>query len=169
MLPARAARRFGAREALIFEGRRWSFEEFDRDVDRAARGFLAAGVAPGEKLSLWLPDRPTWLHAFFGALKIGAVVLPLNTRLRTHDLEYAPNASDSTTLLLAERADPIDFLGMAFELEPGIRDGPLVPYPNRRCPALRRVIVDESAGAAGAPGGRIPDDCERKGPAFPAS
>lgn len=43
-LPSRAARRFGTREALVFEGRRWTFEDFDRDVDRAARGLLAAGV-----------------------------------------------------------------------------------------------------------------------------
>ena len=39
-LPSRAARRYGSREALVFEGRRWTFEEFDRDVDRAARGLL---------------------------------------------------------------------------------------------------------------------------------
>ena len=100
-LPSRAARCFGSREALVFEGRRWTFEEFDRDVDRSARGLLAAGVMPGEKLALWLPNRPAWLHAFFGALKIGAVVLPLNVRLRTHDLAYALAASDSSTLMRA--------------------------------------------------------------------
>ena len=151
-LPSRAARRFGAREALVFEGRRWTFEEFDRDVDRAARGLLAAGVVPGEKLALWLPNRPIWLHAFFGALKIGAVVLPLNIRLRTHDLEYALAASDASTLLLAERAGPVDFLAMALELAPELREGVLGSNPSRRCPLLRRVIVDGSPDAAEAPG-----------------
>ena len=151
-LPTRAARRFGAREALVFEGRRWTFEEFDRDVDRAARGLLAAGVEPGEKLALWLPNRPVWLHAFFGALKIGAVVLPLNTRLRTHDLEYALAASDASTLVLVDRAGPVEFLAIALQLAPELREGNLAATPNRRCPLLRRVIVDGSPNAAEASG-----------------
>ena len=151
-LPARAAQRFGTREALVHEGRRWTFEEFDRDVDRAARGLLAAGVAPGEKLSLWFPNRPAWLHVFFGALKIGAVVLPLNIRLRTHDLAYAVGASDTSTLVLADRAGPVEFLEMALELAPELREGPLDTHPSRRCPLLRRVIVDGGAQGAGALG-----------------
>ena len=155
-LPARAARRFGAREALVFEGRRWTFEEFDRDVDRAARGLLVAGVEPGEKLALWLPNRPAWLHAFFGALRIGAVVLPLNIRLRAHDLEYALGASDASTLVLADRAGPADFLETVLEIEPGLRDGSLEDASaERRCPLLRRVIVDgrpDTTDATGLPG-----------------
>ena len=151
-LPSRAARRFGSREALAFEGGRWTFEEFDRDVDRAARGLLAAGVVPGEKIALWFPNRPVWLHAFFGALKIGAVVLPLNIRLRTQDLAYALAASDSSTLVLADRAGPVDFLEMALELALGPCEGDPDSKPDRRCPLLRRVIVDGSVDAAAAPG-----------------
>ena len=168
-LPSRAARRFAAREALVFEGRRWTFEAFDRDVDRAARGLLAAGVTPGEKLALWLPNRPAWLHAFFGALKIGAVVLPLNIRLRTRDLEYALAASDSSTLVLADRSGPIDFLEMALELEPGLRAGPLEARPDRRCPLLRRVIVDGAARASEAPGILSWDELLERGEEVPAS
>ena len=48
-LPERAARRWGAREALYFKGRRWSFAELSRGVDRLARGLLALGVRPGER------------------------------------------------------------------------------------------------------------------------
>ena len=169
-LPSGAARRFGSREALVFEGRRWTFEDFDRDVDRAARGFLAAGVTPGEKLSLWLPNRPAWLHAFFGALKIGAVVLPLNVRLRTCDLEYALAASGSSTLVLADRSGPVDFLEMALELEPGLREGPLDVHPGRRCPLLRRVIVDDGAARASeVPGVLSWDELLERGEEVPSS
>ena len=168
-LPSRAARRFGSREALVFEGRRWTFEEFDRDVDRSARGLLAAGVMPGEKLALWLPNRPAWLHAFFGALRIGAVVLPLNVRLRTHDLAYALAASDSSTLMLADRAGPIAFLEMALEVEPGLREGPLDPHHDRRCPLLRRVIVDGPARASvQAPGALSWGELLERGEEVPA-
>lgn len=152
-LPAQAARRFGEREALTFEGRRWTFAEFDRDVDRAAKALLAAGVKPGDKVSLWFPNRPAWLHLFFGALKIGAVLLPLNTRLRTHDIEYAITASDTSTLIVAEQSGPIDFLGMVLELFPELRKGPLEAGRSARCPLLERVIVAggrrDAAGALG--------------------
>ena len=168
-LPSRAARRFGSREALVFEGRRWTFDEFDRDVDRASRGLLAAGVTPGEKLALWLPNRPAWLHAFFGALKIGAVVLPLNIRLRAHDLEYALAASDSSTLALTDRAGPVDFLAMVLDLAPELREGALDSNPNRRCPTLRRVIVDGSVGAAEVPGVLFWDELLERGEAVPAA
>jgi fatty-acyl-CoA synthase len=53
-LPAGAARRFGDREGLTFQGRRWSFRELDAEVDRLAGGLIALGVAPGEKVCIWL-------------------------------------------------------------------------------------------------------------------
>ena len=160
--------RFGSREALVFEGRRRTFEEFDRDVDRAARGLLAAGVIPGEKLALWLPNRPAWLHAFFGALRIGAVVLPLNVRLRTHDLAYALAASDASTLVLADRSGPVEFLETVLELAPELREGALEAKPNRRCPQLRRVIVDGPARVSEAPGVLSWDELLERGEEVPA-
>jgi fatty-acyl-CoA synthase len=150
-LPALAASRFGAREALTFEGQRWTFAEFSRDVDRAALALLAAGVRSGDKISLWFPNRPAWLHLFFGAFKIGAVLLPLNTRLRTHDIEYAIKASDTSTLIVADQSGPVDFLGMVQELLPELREGPLDGRPSARCPLLKRVIVaGERRDAVGA-------------------
>jgi non-ribosomal peptide synthetase component E (peptide arylation enzyme) len=47
-----AAHRFGPREALYFQGQRWSFTQFQEDVDQAARGLIHLGIQPGEKVSL---------------------------------------------------------------------------------------------------------------------
>ena len=58
----RAVARFGAREALMFQGQRWSFRDLQADSDRAARGLLQCGVQPGEKVSLWLTNRPEWVN-----------------------------------------------------------------------------------------------------------
>ena len=57
----RAVVRFRTREALTFAGRRWSFQDLQADCDRAARELMQYGVQPGEKVSLWLPNRPEWL------------------------------------------------------------------------------------------------------------
>jgi long-subunit acyl-CoA synthetase (AMP-forming) len=48
LLPERAAGRWGAREALAFQGRRWTFAELHAGVDAAARGLLQLGIAPGD-------------------------------------------------------------------------------------------------------------------------
>jgi hypothetical protein len=47
LLPERAARQWGPREALAFQGRRWTFAEMHARVDAVARGLLSLGIAPG--------------------------------------------------------------------------------------------------------------------------
>ena len=122
-LPESAARRWGAREALYFKGRRSSFAELSLAVDRLARGLIAQGVQPGEKVALWMVNRPEFIEAMFAVMKIGAVLVPINTRLRTEDTAYILGQSDSAALLLAERSGPVDYLGMVKELLPSLRGG----------------------------------------------
>jgi len=119
----RAAERWGAREALYFKGRRWSFAELSAGVDRLARGLIALGVRPGEKVALWMVNRPEFIEAMFAVIKIGAVLVPVNTRLRTEDTAYILAQSDSAALLVADRSGPVDYLGMVRELLPSLRGG----------------------------------------------
>ena len=136
-LPERAARRWGAREALAFQGRRWSFDELSAGVDRLARGLIGLGVTPGEKVALWMVNRPEFIEAMFAVLKIGAVLIPINTRFRTDDVAYVLGQSDATTLVIAERSGPIDYLAMVRELVPSLAGG---AAREPRFPHLRRVI-----------------------------
>src|SRR6266478_327509 len=122
-LPERAAERWGAREALYFKGRRWSFAELSAGVDRLARGLIGLGVRRGEKVALWMVNRPEFIEAMFAVMKIGAVLVPINTRLRTEDTAYILGQSDSAVLLIADRSGPVDYLGMVKELAPSLRGG----------------------------------------------
>jgi fatty-acyl-CoA synthase len=122
-LPERATERWGAREALYFKGRRWSFADLSAGIDRLARGLIAQGVQPGEKVALWMVNRPEFIEAMFAVMKIGAVLVPINTRLRTEDTAYILGQSDSAALLFAERSGPVDYLGMVKELLPSLRGG----------------------------------------------
>ena len=136
-----AARRFARREALYFEGERWTFQQFQGAVDRTARALMNLGVQPGDKVSLWMNNCPEWLYAMFAVAKIGAVLVPINTRFRTNDMEYVVHQSDSTTLIMQDRSGPVDYLAMLEEVCPeiGQRDGPeLSP---ERFPQLKRIIV----------------------------
>ncbi len=57
-LPDESARKFGGREALYFNGNRWSFAQVAKDVDRAAKTLIQLGIQPGDEVDLWGPNRP---------------------------------------------------------------------------------------------------------------
>ncbi len=111
-LPEAMAARFGAREALVFEDQRETFDAFSAEVDRVARGLIWLGIQPGDHVALWLMNRPEWLHLMFALAKVGAVQVPVNTRFRTGDLEYLLRQSDSAALITHDRSGPVEYLGM---------------------------------------------------------
>ena len=60
-------------------------------------------------------NRPEWIYAVFAIARIGAVFIPINSRLRTDDVGYILKQSDSTTLICAERSGPVDYLAMVLK------------------------------------------------------
>jgi len=136
-----AAERWGDREALWFEGQRWSFGQLRDETDRAAKALVTAGVQPGDHVCLWLVNRPEYLFILFAVAKIGAVLVPMNTRFRTRDMAYVLTQSDATTLISADRSGPVDYLAMIEELVPDLRlqDPDSIAAPG--LPSLRRIIL----------------------------
>lgn len=135
-----AADALGAREAVVFRDVRCSFDELRRDVADAARAFIANGIESDERVILFVPNSLEWLHAFFGLVKIGAVVVPINTRLRSVDLDYVLRQSDATTLVIASSFGDVDYCAMLRGLLPGI-DSTGGIGESEAYPKLRRVIV----------------------------
>jgi len=136
-----AAHRFGWREALYFQGQRWSFAQLQKEVNCAARGLIHLGIQPGEKVSLWMPNRPEWLHILFAVAKIGAVLVPINTRFRTADLEYVVRQSDTTTLITVDRSGPVDYLDMVRQVCPEIEYGNPKDLRTEKFPELSRILI----------------------------
>jgi fatty-acyl-CoA synthase len=157
LLPERAARAWGPREALAFRGERWTFAEVAARVDAVAKGLLAAGIAPGDKVALWMVNRPEWIDAMFAIMKIGAVLVPVNTRFRTEDMAYVLAQSDAAAVVIAERSGPIDYLAMLREVVPALGGG-----PDPRFPLLRRAVVIADEPPAGALGWRELLDAGRR-------
>jgi fatty-acyl-CoA synthase len=145
----RAAERWGDREALWFEGRRWSFSQFRDETDRAARALIRAGVQPGDHVCLWLGNCPDYLFLQFAMAKIGAVLVPINTRFRTRDMAYIVSQSDATMLISAARSGSVDYLAMIEELLPELRQQEAESLAVPSLPALRRVILLDDEPAPG--------------------
>ena len=91
------------REALVVrhQGVRWSYTELDAEIDRLARALLASGLAVGDRVALWAPNRYEWVLAQYATARIGAIMVCINPAYRTHELEFALNQSGSVMLLAA--------------------------------------------------------------------
>ena len=138
-LPARVAARFGNREGLVFGDQRYTFAEMATRIDRTAKGLMAVGVQPGDKVGLWLLNQPEWLDLMFAIAKIGAVLVPINTRFRTRDLEYVLTQSDCAYLICHDVSGPIDYMQMVRAVVPLPAVGTKITDPDRQ--EMRAVIT----------------------------
>jgi len=86
ILSDRAASHPG-RPALLFEGDVVTYGELDRRTAVAAAALRAAGVGVGDRVAIRLPNTPAYVAAYFGALRSGAVAVPLNILLAPPEVE----------------------------------------------------------------------------------
>ncbi len=83
-----AATRYGSTEALVDGDLRLTYEQLAPEVDRYARGFVAAGLGTGERVGIWGPNCAEWMLAALGVLRAGGVIVPLNTRFKGGEAAY---------------------------------------------------------------------------------
>lgn len=128
------------RDVLRFEGRRFSARETTETATRVARALLALGVRKGDRVALWLPNRPEWIFLEAASALIGAVLVPVNTRYQSGELLDILHQSETSVLFLQD-----EFLGRSFtdrlvELVPEIRAGGGGRVATEQLPALRVVV-----------------------------
>jgi fatty-acyl-CoA synthase len=159
------AARFGQREAWSFKGERITYRELRERVDRLAGGLLRLGIKKGDKVSLWMPNCLEWVYAYFAVAKVGAALVPVNTRFKTHEAEYVIGQSDSCTLILTDKFLNIDYMAMAAELCPELAQGKPGQLEAARLPKLRNVICQSATRYDGTYGF---DEVMALGSDFPA-
>ncbi|MCW5750400.1 MAG: AMP-binding protein [Alphaproteobacteria bacterium] len=129
------AGRFGDNVALVYSGRRWTFSEVLQEIDRAAARLWSLGLRAGDKVSIWLPNRPEFLWYWLGASRSGLVAVVLNTRLKADEAAYQIGQSDSVAVIVPGDGAFRDFLGDVMS----IRDA---------LPMLRHVIALDPTSAS---------------------
>lgn len=75
-------------------GREVTYGELSENVARAGNALAELGVAKGDRVALFFPNELAFLYAFFGAIGLGAVPVPVNIRLERSDLEHIVTDSD---------------------------------------------------------------------------
>ncbi|MGH3735487.1 MAG: AMP-binding protein [Micromonosporaceae bacterium] len=94
-----AADRSPERPALLFRDEQITWAQLDRDVDAIARGLLAAGRSPGDRVGIALGNTPDFARAYFGALRAGLVAVPVNPGYRAGELAHVLGDSGAATLI----------------------------------------------------------------------
>lgn len=144
-------RRFPQREALVVrhQGLRFSWAELSEAVNTCARGLLALGLQPGDRLGIWAPNCAEWCITQFASAKVGAILVNINPAYRLNELEYALKQSGCRWLICADAFKTSDYHAMLAELLPELPGSTPGQLDCARLPELRGIV---SLGAAPAPG-----------------
>ncbi|MEK6230211.1 MAG: AMP-binding protein, partial [Actinomycetota bacterium] len=129
----RTAARVPDSDALVscHQEARFSWAELNSAVDRLARGLLGLGLAKGDRLGVWSPNRYEWALVQYATAKLGVILVNINPAYRTSELEYALRQSGCRVLVAAPDFKGADYRAMV----EGVRDG---------LPALAELVFFDS-------------------------
>jgi fatty-acyl-CoA synthase len=110
----RTTARFPDRDALVSvqQGVRQTWAEFHAAVEEVARGLLALGIEPGDRVGIWSPNNAEWVTLQYATAKAGAILVNINPAYRTSELAYALAQSGVSTLVLAPGFRQADYVAM---------------------------------------------------------
>lgn len=137
----RAVEKWPERAFVIGDGKRITYLEMSQLVDVAAHGLQALGVGTGDRVAVWMSNIWEWIVIQFAVTRIGAVLTPLNTRLRIDDLRHTLEDSGACVLVTQERSREFSYVDIVRAI---IRDPADVP-------ALRHVVVARAESALPKP------------------
>ena len=119
-----------------------TYSEFRDDVDTFAQSLIALGVKAGTHVAVWASNVPQWYIAFWATVKLGAVLVTVNTAYKIHEVEYLLRQSDTHTLIMTRGAKDCDYGEIVAQLCPELANNkPGTPLHARRLPFLRNVIT----------------------------
>jgi long-chain acyl-CoA synthetase len=145
-----AARRRPAAPAIVAGDQRLSWAELDATVDRSAAGYVARGLARGDRVAIQLPNGLDWLRAALGALRAGLVVVPVNTAYTDPELDYVLSDSGAGLFVAATERSPV--AGVPICVGPPEGDG---PPPEVAVDPAAPSFLAYTSGTTGRPRGAI--------------
>ncbi|MBQ9937705.1 MAG: AMP-binding protein [Oscillospiraceae bacterium] len=119
-----------------------TYSEFRDDVDEFAKTLVALGVKAGSKVAIWASNVPQWFITFWATVKIGAVLVTVNTAYKIHEAEYLLRQSDTHTLVMTEGSKDTHYGKIIAELCPELENKKISEQlHSERLPFLRNVIT----------------------------
>jgi len=162
----------GHKVAVYTEYRNYTYNDMQKMVNKTANGLRELGVQVDDRVIMLMLDVPQFYAIFWGAVKIGAVPIPLNTMLTPEDYEYYLNDSRARVLVASEQLLPVvsqikgDLLYLRDLIVISEKEGARIPFRQkyRHAPATIKTeftTKDDacfwlySSGSTGSPKGAI--------------
>ena len=117
-----------------------TYYEFNKEVDKYAKGLLGMGIQKGDHVAIWATNYPEWLILFFATARIGAVLVTVNTNYKEAELEYLLSNSDSKALFICDGIKDIDCEKIIYQVCPELKTSKPGELHNERLPFLRYVV-----------------------------
>ena len=117
------AQRFPEKEAVIFQGQKISYRELDGLTNNIANAFSGLGVKKGDRVALYMTNRPEYIISFYAAARLGAVATPMNPAYKKDEVQHQLNDAETSVLVVQESLYP------------------LVKSVRAKVPSLKEVII----------------------------
>lgn len=122
-----------------------TYSQFRDDVDTFARSLIALGVKQGDHVAIWATNVPQWFITFWATVKIGAVLVTVNTAYKIYEAEYLLRQSDTHTLVMIDGYKDSNYVEIIKELCPELETATAgTPLHMKRLPFLRNIITVNS-------------------------
>ncbi|MFV0137851.1 acyl-CoA synthetase [Streptomyces sp. HMX87] len=148
--PARRARKTPQRTAVVHDGRAWTYRELHQRVLRLAHALRTLGTGPGDRVAYLGANHPAFLETLFAAGTLGAVFVPLNTRLTAPELAHNLADSGSTVLVHGPEqaraaATAADRAGVRHRITVGTAGGGALGYEDLLTGAAAEALDEDVA------------------------
>lgn len=143
----RVCEEFGDQNAFCYTELDYTrtYRQFRDDVDEFARALISLGIKRGDHVAVWATNTPQWFITFWATVKIGAVLVTVNTAYKIYELEYLLRQSDTTLLVMTDGYKDTSYTSIISELCPELNGHDAAkPLFCRRLPFLRYVVTTES-------------------------
>ncbi|HSF06036.1 MAG TPA: long-chain-fatty-acid--CoA ligase [Methylomirabilota bacterium] len=171
---SRPASLYPGREAVVFQDTRLTFGDLDRRVNALAHALRRLGIGRGDRVSLFMTNRPEYVVSFFALARLGAVPTPMNPSYREREVAYQLADTEAVAVIVQRDLVPLvravrretPRLGHMIAVGPGalaeadalglddlVATAPTTPPP---APDLRRndlLVLPYSSGTTGLPKG----------------
>jgi acyl-CoA synthetase (AMP-forming)/AMP-acid ligase II len=149
------ARRVPEREALVCEGTRVTYAEFERRTNQLAAVLHGRGVRAGDRVLLFVNNGIAWPLLCVAVMKLGALVVPVSTRLTAHEVAFLVSDAEPRVVVASDElcdipSGPVVTIGELEASAAGASDAPWpVPHDSDDC------MIGYTSGTSGTPKGAI--------------
>ncbi len=134
---------YGDKEAIRYvspiEGL-WTYHEYRDECNKVAKSLIKLGVKKGDKVSMWGTNIPQWIFTYGGAVKMGSILVTVNTNYCSHELEYLLKQSDTNTLVLIDEFKGNNYIDSVYKILPELNYCNPGQLNSEKLPFLKNII-----------------------------